>query len=180
MSFLSTSRKVCQESKIEKSVNIFDVFDIPLKASVYVAWFHGFEMFFGTDSQTFVYKGIDTRDTLNWRYEFSISGSYDSLNYLLFSLDQAFRILHVQLGHEIFEEANLLVTLPLFCLVQKDWSTKETREISGNENFLTHNVMIFDNFILYDSFNICVSIIFNNTYRLKWINMILLKLIFKM
>lgn len=42
------------------------------------------------------------------------------------SLDQAFRILHVQLGHEIFEEANLLVTLPLFCSAQKDWSTKDT------------------------------------------------------
>lgn len=33
---------MCQEWKIEKSVNIFDVFDIPLKATVYVAWFRPF------------------------------------------------------------------------------------------------------------------------------------------
>lgn len=34
--FFIGPRKLCQESKIEKSVNIFDVFDIPLKATVYV------------------------------------------------------------------------------------------------------------------------------------------------
>lgn len=110
------------KSRRLKSLNILDVFDIPLKATVYVAWFHGFEMFFGTDSQTFVYKGIDTCDTLNWRYEFSISGSYDSLNYLLFSLSLDSNSSRFQLGHEIFQAVNLLVT---FLLLQKDWSTKD-------------------------------------------------------
>lgn len=63
---------MCQEWKIEKSVNIFDVFDIPLKATVYVAWFRPVSRcsLEPTVADFCLQKESISRDTLNWRYEF--------------------------------------------------------------------------------------------------------------
>lgn len=83
-------------------------------------------MFFGTDSQTFVYKEIDTRDTLNRRYEFSISGSPDSLNYLLFPTDKLFesRKNVAAIGPRNFQENHSPGNFVVF-LVSATWSIDE-------------------------------------------------------